>query len=207
MFVHTWPRRQHLVLPQAVTMKLETLVLKSLYAEELQCPFTETKRLKPVPVWQWHNAWQYTKWAAWSHGLPELVWMNWNGLHRAFSSTQMNTFGMSWNSDCTTDLLPWHQCLTSLKLMWLHEHKSLQPRCILLIITGMFNKHMWVLWSGVPKLFFFFNIVCFQYHVKNTERCTVCDYCDYFKLVQHSIKFYLSTKNPFFTPLILFFFI
>ena len=31
-------------------------------------------------------------------GLPRLVWKNLTGLHRALSSTPLNTFGMNWNA-------------------------------------------------------------------------------------------------------------
>lgn len=44
-----------------------------------------------------------------------------------FTSTPLNSFRRNWSTDCTPELLTQHQHLTLLMLLWLKEHKSLQP--------------------------------------------------------------------------------
>ena len=51
------------------------------------------------------------------NGLWRTVWKNLTGLHRALTSTPLNTFGMNWNTDCEPGLIAKHQCLTSLMLV------------------------------------------------------------------------------------------
>ena len=52
-----------------------------------------------------------------------LVWRSSSGLHRALTSTPLNTFGMNWNVDCKPGLLTQYQCLTSRILFRLNAHK------------------------------------------------------------------------------------
>ncbi|CDQ61471.1 unnamed protein product [Oncorhynchus mykiss] len=56
------------------------------------------------------------------NGLSKSVWKNLTAL----TSTPLNTFGMSWNTNCEPDLIAQHHCLTSVMLLWLIGSKSLQ---------------------------------------------------------------------------------
>ena len=38
-------------------------------------------------------------------GLSRSVWKNLTGLHRALTSSPLNTFGMNWNADCEPGLI------------------------------------------------------------------------------------------------------
>ena len=67
-----------------------------------------------------------TKRGPYSNGLSRSVWKNLTGLHRALTSTPLNTFGMNWNADCEPGLITQHQCPTSLMLLWLNGSKSPQ---------------------------------------------------------------------------------
>lgn len=83
-------------------------------------PFTGTKERQTcsnmtVSFW--------TKLAPWDMW----VWMNFSGLHRALTSTPLNTFGMKWNAFWESGLLVQDHFLTLLMLLWLNERKSQQP--------------------------------------------------------------------------------
>ena len=67
-----------------------------------------------------------TKRGPYRNGLSRSTWKNMTGLHRALTSTPMNTFGMNWNANCEPGLIAQHQWPTSLMLLWLNGSKSPQ---------------------------------------------------------------------------------
>jgi hypothetical protein len=67
-----------------------------------------------------------TKRGPYRNGLWRSVWKNLTGLHRALTSTPVNTFGINWNADCEPGLIAQHQGPTSLMLLWLNGSKSPQ---------------------------------------------------------------------------------
>ena len=65
-----------------------------------------------------------TKRGPYRNGLSRSVWKNLTGLHRALTSSPLNTFGMNWNANCEPCLIAQHQSPTSLMLFWLNGSKS-----------------------------------------------------------------------------------
>ena len=65
------------------------------------------------------------------NGLLRSVWKNLTGLHRALTSTPLNTFGMNWNSNYEPGLIALHQCPTSLMLLW---HQSVPAAMFQLLL-------------------------------------------------------------------------
>ena len=57
------------------------------------------------------------------NGLSRSAWKNLTGLHRALTSTPLNTRGMNWNTNCKSGLIAQHQCPTSITLLWLNGNK------------------------------------------------------------------------------------
>jgi hypothetical protein len=70
-------------------------------------------------LFQYDNA-LCTKRSPYKNGLSRSVWKNLTGLHRDQTSTPSNTFAINWNADCEPGLIPEHQCLTSVVLLWLN---------------------------------------------------------------------------------------
>ena len=60
--------------------------------------------------------------------LSRSVWENLTGLHRALTSTPLNTFRMNWSADCEPGLIAQHQCPTLLMLLELTGSNSPQQR-------------------------------------------------------------------------------
>ena len=65
-----------------------------------------------------------TKRGPYRNSLLRSVWKNLTGLHRAQTSTPLNTFEMNWNADCEPCLIAQHQCPTSLMPLWLNGNNN-----------------------------------------------------------------------------------
>jgi hypothetical protein len=65
-----------------------------------------------------------TKRGPYRNGLLRSVWRNLTGLHRAMTSTPLNTFGMNWNTDCEPGQLAQHSRCHKCSCGWMEASPS-----------------------------------------------------------------------------------